>query len=93
MGTTVARSMTAVLLALAGSAAVGVVSVQGRAGLPAFHAGVALSAQGHGLSTWDRARLGSCVGWLKVSRRDLHSELDRRSACAERLGLDAAATH
>ena len=93
MGTTAVRGMAAALLAIAGSAAVGIGSVQGYSGGDAFGSGAPLHAGSGGLSAWDSARLSACVGWLKVTRRDLHSDLDRRSVCGERLGLDPAATH
>ena len=93
MGTIAARGMTAALLALAGSAAVGIGSVQGYPGGDLFEDAPSVQAVRGGLSAWDSARLQACVGWLKLARRDLHSDLDRRSACGERLGLEAAATH
>ncbi len=85
------------LLAMAGSASVGVGTSQDQDA--AFDSASMLSEAGSivassktSFSSWDRARLGACVALAGVSLRVQQSELDRRANCAGQLGLDLSQT-
>jgi hypothetical protein len=86
------RGVVAGLLIIGGSVSVGVgLGGSGASPSPGLSV-VSASHIGGGslLSGFERARLAACASFMAVAQASRASELDRRSRCAERLGLDLA---
>lgn len=86
------RGVVAGLLIIGGSVSVGMgLGGSGVSPSPGLSVVSASSISGSPLlSGFERARLAACASLMAVSQADRASELDRRSRCAERLGLDLA---